>query len=63
VLRGTRSISALASLPGLGSSGQLYHHLKPLLAEGWLKPAGRGRYEVPEHRVVPLLAIIATVRQ
>ncbi len=61
VLRGTRSIAALTTLPGLGSSGQLYHHMKPLLAEGWLQPAGRGRYEVPEARVVPLLAMIATI--
>jgi len=63
VLKGARSVSALASLPGLGTSGQLYHHLKPLLAEGWLQPAGRGRYEVPNDRVLPLLGIIAAVRR
>lgn len=59
VLRGARSVAALACLPGLGSSGQLYHHLRPLLAEGWLCPAGRGRYEVPEHRIGPLMAVVA----
>jgi hypothetical protein len=63
VLKGARSVSALASLPGLGTSGQLYHHLKPLLAEGWLQPAGRGRYEVPNDRVLPLLGVIAAVRR
>lgn len=63
VLKGARSVSALASLPGLGTSGQLYHHLKPLLAEGWLQPAGRGRYEVPNDRILPLLGIIAAMRR
>jgi hypothetical protein len=61
VLCGARSVAALACLPGLGSTGQLYHHLRPLLAEGWLCPAGRGRYEVPEHRIGPLMAVVAAV--
>ncbi|PWS46926.1 ArsR family transcriptional regulator, partial [Streptomyces sp. ZEA17I] len=25
---------------------------------GWLRPAGRGRYEVPATRVVPLLVVL-----
>lgn len=61
VLRGARSVAALACLPGVGSSGQLYHHLRPLLAEGWIRPCDRGRYEVPEHQVGPLLAVIAAL--
>ncbi len=62
VLRGARTVSALASLPGSGTTGQLYHHLKPLIAEGWLATTGRGRYEVPEDRVVPLMAIMTAAR-
>lgn len=62
VLRGARTVAALASLPGSGTTGQLYHHLKPLVAEGWLQSAGRGRYEVPEDRIIPLLAIMAATR-
>lgn len=61
VLRGSRSVSSLATLPGVGTSGQLYHHIKPLLARGWLRQDGRGRYEVPEARVLPLLTLMAAV--
>ncbi|MFN8075045.1 MAG: helix-turn-helix domain-containing protein [Kineosporiaceae bacterium] len=61
VLRGSRSVSSLATLPGVGTSGQLYHHIKPLLARGWLRQDGRGRYEVPESRVLPLLTLMAAV--
>ena len=62
VLRGARTVAALASLPNSGTTGQLYHHLRPLVAEGWLQSAGRGRYEVPEERIIPLLAIITAIR-
>ena len=62
VLRGGRTVAALASLPNSGTTGQLYHHLKPLISEGWLQSAGRGRYEVPEDRIIPLLSIIAATR-
>jgi hypothetical protein len=63
VLRGARTVAALASLPGSGTTGQLYHHLKPLVAEGWLQSAGRGRYEVPEDRIIPLLSVMAASRR
>lgn len=59
VLLGVRSTAALTDLQAVGTSGQLYHHLRPLLAAGWLRQAARGRYEVPADRVVPLLAVLA----
>jgi len=59
VLLGVRSTAALTDLEAVGTSGQLYHHLRPLLAAGWLRQAARGRYEVPADRVVPLLAVLA----
>lgn len=49
----------LAALEDIGSTGQLYHHLRELTAAGWLRPAGRGEYRVPPERVVPLLAMLA----
>lgn len=58
VLAGTRSTAELAALEPLGTAGQLHHHLRPLLATGWLRATGRGRYEVPATRVVPLLAVL-----
>lgn len=60
VLGGRRSVSALAELAGLGTTGQIYHHLRQLTAAGWLHTPGRGRYEVPPTRIVPLLVALAT---
>jgi hypothetical protein len=41
-----------------GTSGQVYHHLRQLVAAGWLRGTGGGRYEVPPQRVIPLLSIV-----
>lgn len=59
VLRGTATAADLAGIEGLGTSGQLYHHLRELVAAGWLRSPGRGRYEVPAGRVVALLVVVA----
>lgn len=59
VLRGLQSATELGTLAGLGTSGQLYHHLRELQAAGWLRSAGRGHYEVLPARVVPLLTTLA----
>ena len=56
-LHGRRSVAELSE--GLGTSGQLYHHLRQLVAEGWLATSGRGSYDVPAARVVPLLTLLA----
>ena len=58
VLAGTRTTAALAADEALGTTGQLHHHLRQLLAAGWLRQAGRGVYEVPAQRIVPLLACV-----
>lgn len=63
VLAGSRTVTELAETEGLGTTGQLYHHLRPLVTAGWLRTRGRGRYEVPATRVVPLLAIIAAAQR
>lgn len=60
VLSGVTSTSELAEAEGLGTTGQLHHHLRTLVSGGWLTSTGRGRYGVPPARVVPLLVIIAT---
>ncbi|GAB7043259.1 MULTISPECIES: helix-turn-helix domain-containing protein [Catenuloplanes] len=63
VLLGTRGATELGALDGLGTTGQLYHHLKQLVSAGWLRSPARGVYEVPGDRVVPLLVILtATAR-
>jgi hypothetical protein len=60
VLRGTSSPAELAEVPGTGTSGQIYHHIRALTAAGWLRSVGRGQVHVPAERVVPLLAALAT---
>ncbi|MBA8794161.1 DNA-binding transcriptional ArsR family regulator [Friedmanniella endophytica] len=59
VLRGHRTAAALAELDGMGTTGQVYHHVRALTAAGWLSAAGRGRLRVPPERVVPLLTVLA----
>ncbi|WP_330288935.1 ArsR/SmtB family transcription factor [Streptomyces sp. NBC_00576] len=61
VLRGTRSAAELQETAGLNTTGQLYHHLKQLTAAGWLRAEGRGHYQVPAGRVVPLLVLLSAV--
>jgi hypothetical protein len=63
VLTGTRSVAELAVDDRLGTSGQLYHHARQLMAAGWLRQTARGRYGVPPDRVVPLLVLLTTVEQ
>ncbi|MGC0423129.1 ArsR family transcriptional regulator [Embleya sp. AB8] len=62
VLRGTDTAAELGALDGMGSSGQIYHHLRQLVAAGWLRTVGRGHYEVPAIRVVPLLVVLFAAR-
>ncbi|MFD0269682.1 ArsR/SmtB family transcription factor [Streptomyces sp. NPDC127106] len=59
ILAGQRTAAELTALDGVGTSGQIYHHLRQLTAAGWLHTTGRGRYEVPGGRVVPLLVVFA----
>ncbi|MCZ2806746.1 helix-turn-helix domain-containing protein [Modestobacter sp. VKM Ac-2983] len=61
VLGGHTTTAALAALPGLGTTGQLHHHLRQLTAAGWLRTGGRGSYGVPADRVVPLHVVLAAV--
>lgn len=62
ILGGRRTAAELAALEDLGTTGQIYHHLRQLTATGWLHTAARGRYEVPPGRVVPLLVMLAAAR-
>jgi hypothetical protein len=63
VATGTRTTAGLGDAEGLGTSGQLHHHLRQLVAAGWLRSAGRGSYELPATRVVPLLTILAAAQR
>lgn len=63
VLSGTRSVADLQADQRLGTSGQLYHHLRQLVAAGWLHQSARGHYEVPAARVVPLLVMLTAAER
>ncbi|MGO1550394.1 MAG: ArsR/SmtB family transcription factor [Nesterenkonia sp.] len=58
VMTDAATVQDLVNTEEFGTTGQIYHHLKQLVSAGWLRSTGRGRYEVPVHRVVPLLGIL-----
>ncbi|WP_393059397.1 ArsR/SmtB family transcription factor [Streptomyces sp. LN549] len=62
ILGGRRTAAELAALDETGTTGQIYHHLRLLTGAGWLHTKGRGRYEVPGARVVPLLVVLTAAR-
>lgn len=62
VLRGLHATAELGALDGLGATGQLYHHLRQLQGAGWLRSTGRGRYDVPATRVIPILVILTAAQ-
>jgi DNA-binding transcriptional ArsR family regulator len=62
ILGGRHTAAELTALEGLGTTGQIYHHLSRLTSAGWLHTTGRGRHEVPGARVVPLLVALTAAR-
>ncbi len=62
ILDGRDTVAALTELDGIGTTGQIYHHLRQLTAAGWLHAPSRGHYEVPGARVVPLLVMLAAAQ-
>lgn len=58
---GINRVADIASQPGMGTTGQIYHHVKLLTDAGWLVPAGRGLLNIPSARVVQLLTILLIV--
>ncbi|MFI6366062.1 ArsR/SmtB family transcription factor [Nocardia sp. NPDC050630] len=63
IVLGSRTAAELTDLDEVGSSGQIYHHLRQLAATGWLHTVGDNRFEVPPNRIVPLLVALATARR
>ena len=61
VVRGERTVAQLQEHEDMGTSGQIYHHLRQLTASGWLQSSGRGQYTVPEVRVVPLMIALSAM--
>lgn len=61
LLRRSLTTAELAERLDQPSSGQLFHHLKELLAVGVIHQPLRGTYAVREQQVIPLLAVLSAV--
>jgi DNA-binding transcriptional ArsR family regulator len=59
LLLGGETAQELQEIPELGTSGQLYHHLRDLQSAGLVIQRRRGHYGVAADKVVPALIIIA----
>lgn len=62
IINGVHTTAELQEQEELGTTGQLYHHLRQLVSAGWLQVTGRGSYAVPGNKVVPLLVVLAAVQ-
>jgi hypothetical protein len=58
LLDGARSTADLQEIPDLGTTGQLYHHLRDLQAAGLVVQRGRNHYAVAADKVVPCLILV-----
>lgn len=56
--RGGQPATALQKAARLGSTGQLYHHLKALTASGVVEQDKRGSYRLRQAATVPVLVLL-----
>ena len=61
LLNEPKTVAELVENHGYTSTGQVYHHLKPLMANGIVCEESRGRYAVPYDKVKGLLLLLAGV--
>jgi ArsR family transcriptional regulator, arsenate/arsenite/antimonite-responsive transcriptional repressor len=61
LLQAPRTNQQLQEIAGIGSPGQLYHHLKELIASGVIEQHSRNLYRVSPAKLVPILTIFAAV--
>lgn len=60
ILRGPKTVAALVEKCGFGSTGQVYHHMKPLLAADIVVEDGqqKGFYIIQPHRVQGIIMLL-----
>lgn len=63
ILRGSKTVAALVEKCGFGSTGQVYHHLKPLLAADIVVEDGqqKGVYVIQPHKVQGVIMLLAGI--
>lgn len=58
LLQGAHNTQALQEIPELGTTGQLYHHLRQLQAAGFVVQNRRNDYALASEKVVSFLIIV-----
>lgn len=63
ILRGPKTVAALVEKCGFGSTGQVYHHMKPLLAADIVveDEKQKGVYIIQPHRVQGIIMLLAGI--
>ena len=61
ILRGPKTVAQLVDTCGFGSTGQAYHHMKPLLAADLIQEEGRGVYGCCPHTVQGIIMLLAGI--
>jgi DNA gyrase subunit B len=63
LLRSPRTAAQLVEQCGYNTTGQVYHHLKPLLAADLVKEddKNRGSYFIQPHRVQGIIMLLAGI--
>jgi len=64
ILKKPMNVSTMVSTCGFNTTGQVYHHLKPLIAADLVREEGRGEkgvYVVVPHRVQGIIMILAGI--
>ena len=63
ILRGPKTVATLVEKCGFGSTGQVYHHLKPLLAADIVVEDERqkGVYVIRPHKVQGIIMLLAGI--
>ena len=63
ILRGPKTVAALVEICGFGSTGQAYHHMKPLLAADLIAEdsSQKGVYIIQPHKVQGIIMLLAGI--
>lgn len=63
ILRGPKTVAALVEKCGFGSTGQVYHHMKPLLAADIVveDEYQKGVYIIQPHRVQGIIMLLTGI--
>jgi len=64
ILKKPRTVAQLVEDCGFGSTGQVYHHLRPLITADLVREApeeGKGRWVIQPHRVQGIIMLLAGI--